>query len=84
MSELTERLRRIALLNQNARHEYDILDTSEEMEEAADEIERLAAIVDRLPKTADGTPWRFYPPVDADAPVPDGVPRRCAWCGWSG
>jgi Na+/phosphate symporter len=48
MSEFTERLRRIALHNRNARHEYDILDTSDELEEAADEIERLTAIVDTL------------------------------------
>ena len=41
MSELTERLRRIALHNRNARHEYDLLDTSDELEEAADEFDRL-------------------------------------------
>jgi hypothetical protein len=52
MSELTERLRRIAEKNRNARHEYQILDTSDELDEAADEIERLQSIVDRLPKDA--------------------------------
>lgn len=56
MSMLTERLRDLADRNETARWQEDEYSAIDELREAAAEIERLQAIVSRLPRTADGMP----------------------------
>jgi hypothetical protein len=53
MSELSDRLRRIAEHNRSARHECDVKCTDDELDEAADELERLQREVERLRKARD-------------------------------
>lgn len=49
-------------------HKPILRDCSDALMQAADEIERLRAIVDRLPKTADGVP--IYPGMTVWALIP--------------
>ena len=56
MSELSKLARDTANRNRAARWPEDLDSAEDILEELADEIERLQAIIDKLPKTADGVP----------------------------
>ena len=62
MSELSKLARDTANRNRAARWPEDLDSAEDILEELADEIERLQAIVDKLPKTKDGV--SVVPKVD--------------------